>query len=79
VFVCAAGPASRLHQIVEWLGDGDYVIVLDECHKAKNAVRSQNQLTQFLVHGCIVFRLLRLLALAWLQLICNLLKHTYWE
>ena len=29
---------SRLGQIIEWLGDGagDPIIVLDECHKAKN-------------------------------------------
>jgi hypothetical protein len=46
VLIGAEGPASRLHQIVEWLGDGDYVIVLDECHKAKNAVRPQNFLIQ---------------------------------
>lgn len=23
---------------MEWLGDGDYVVVLDECHRAKNCV-----------------------------------------
>eukprot|EP00878_Enallax_costatus_P023440 GHUV01024933.1.p1 GENE.GHUV01024933.1~~GHUV01024933.1.p1 ORF type:complete len:410 (+),score=80.43 GHUV01024933.1:835-2064(+) len=37
------GPSSRLHQIVEWLGDGDYVIVLDECHRAKNCVPRDNK------------------------------------
>jgi hypothetical protein len=34
------GTGSRLHQIVTWLGgpkgDGECLIVLDECHKAKN-------------------------------------------
>jgi hypothetical protein len=33
---------SRLRQIAEWLGGADYkgecLIVLDECHKAKNLV-----------------------------------------
>lgn len=35
-------PGSRLHQIVEWLGGqgGDCMIVLDECHKAKNLMNS---------------------------------------
>lgn len=32
------GPTSRLSQICEWLGDGDYVVVFDECHKAKNCL-----------------------------------------
>ncbi len=27
------GDGSRLSQIVEWLGNEDYLIVLDECHK----------------------------------------------
>ncbi|MEW5304646.1 MAG: hypothetical protein WDW36_007243 [Sanguina aurantia] len=33
-------PGSRLMQIVDWLGadDGECMIVLDECHKAKNLV-----------------------------------------
>lgn len=35
------GPTSRLAQICEWLGDGDYVVVFDECHKAKNAVTKE--------------------------------------
>jgi len=39
VRICrAAGPTSRLTQICEWLGDGDYVVVFDECHKAKNCL-----------------------------------------
>lgn len=42
VAVCAdTGPTSRLTQICEWLGDGDYVVVFDECHKAKNAVTKE--------------------------------------
>ena len=35
---------SRLAQIIEWLeeGDGDPIIVLDECHKAKNLLASKS-------------------------------------
>ncbi|XP_057765219.1 protein FORGETTER 1 [Salvia miltiorrhiza] len=29
---------SRLHQLVQWFGDLDGLIVFDECHKAKNLV-----------------------------------------
>ncbi|XP_042027486.1 protein FORGETTER 1-like isoform X1 [Salvia splendens] len=29
---------SRLHQLVQWFGDMDGLIVFDECHKAKNLV-----------------------------------------
>lgn len=32
------GDGSRLQQITEWLGDGDYLVVFDECHKAKNCM-----------------------------------------
>lgn len=33
-------PGSRLTQITDWLGEGDgeCLIILDECHKAKNLV-----------------------------------------
>ncbi|KXZ54936.1 hypothetical protein GPECTOR_3g106 [Gonium pectorale] len=30
------GAGSRLHQLVTWLSGGESLIVLDECHKAKN-------------------------------------------
>jgi hypothetical protein len=41
VAAAGAGPASRLSQIYEWLGDGDYLVVFDECHKAKNCLAKE--------------------------------------
>lgn len=35
------GPTSRLSQICDWLADGDYVVVLDECHKAKKCITKE--------------------------------------
>lgn len=39
----AIDKTSRLHQIIEWLGsgEGDPIIVLDECHKAKNLLSAR--------------------------------------
>lgn len=42
-----AGPGSRLRQIVEWLGDEDYCIVLDECHRAKNCLAKEKKEQSF--------------------------------
>jgi hypothetical protein len=39
---CCSGPTSRLSQICEWLSDGDYVVVFDECHKAKNCITKES-------------------------------------
>lgn len=41
--------ACRLWQIVEWLAeaeDGDVLIVLDECHRAKNLVATEGRSTK---------------------------------
>jgi hypothetical protein len=47
--VCpCAGPGSRLTQICEWLGDGDYLVVFDECHKAKNCITKETS-----EYGCV--------------------------
>ncbi|GIM01409.1 hypothetical protein Vretimale_6229 [Volvox reticuliferus] len=44
------GVGSRLHQIVNWLGgpkgDGECLIVLDECHKAKNLLDAAGNSSQ---------------------------------
>ena len=49
--VCpCAGPGSRLTQICEWLGDGDYLVVFDECHKAKNCITKETS-----EYGCLFF------------------------
>ncbi|GIL64960.1 hypothetical protein Vafri_18816 [Volvox africanus] len=44
------GVGSRLHQIVSWLGgpkgDGECLIVLDECHKAKNLLDAAGNSSQ---------------------------------
>lgn len=42
----ALDKSSRLSQIIEWLdeGDGDPIIVLDECHKAKNLLASKGMI-----------------------------------
>ncbi|KAG2496337.1 hypothetical protein HYH03_005567 [Edaphochlamys debaryana] len=39
------GEGSRLHQLVEWLGGGGFegLLVLDECHKAKNCLPKDNE------------------------------------
>lgn len=47
-------PGSRLHQIVEWLGGqgGECMIVLDECHKAKNLMNSKGASPKLLTGRC---------------------------
>ncbi|GLC46902.1 hypothetical protein PLESTB_001282200 [Pleodorina starrii] len=44
------GPGSRLHQIVTWLGgptgDAECLVVLDECHKAKNLLDAAGNSSQ---------------------------------
>ncbi|GFR48740.1 hypothetical protein Agub_g10698, partial [Astrephomene gubernaculifera] len=44
------GPGSRLHQLVSWLGGAegkdDCLIVLDECHKAKNLLDAAGNSSQ---------------------------------
>jgi len=51
--LCRAVPCCavlcRLWQIVEWLAeadDGDVLIVLDECHRAKNLVATEGRSTK---------------------------------
>lgn len=54
LFCACCRPAAvplpcRLWQIVEWLAeadDGDVLIVLDECHRAKNLVATEGRSTK---------------------------------
>lgn len=52
-------PGTRLYQVVEWLAGtdrtGDCLIILDECHKAKNLIAREGKhilhMPNYLVHS----------------------------